>query len=293
LYGCASLNDGNETALGVCDVTEAPPLAAEVRFFHGEGDRCPRRRRLWKSAPVPSDLSGGTGSGCSPRDSARTHVLHCGGRGAAPRHRKFPAYPIPPAGRRWFFLEIDGISSESEARSGAGSVRPGLIGAEEMVCCVLNAVCDSSVGARGMRETGFEKGKGSILVVDDEESLRLTFELFLKREGYGPVVVAASFEEALSSIDRHDFDLIISDIVLEGASGIEFLRQVRARGFTCPVVMITGYPNVKTASEAVRLGAFDYIPKPVTKDALLRATRRALQDAGCLDDMTVSEQPES
>jgi len=129
----------------------------------------------------------------------------------------------------------------------------------------------------------------SILVVDDEESLRLTFELFLKREGYGPVVVAASFEEALSSIDRHDFDLIISDIVLEGASGIEFLRQVRARGFTCPVVMITGYPNVKTASEAVRLGAFDYIPKPVTKDALLRTTRLALQQRSLQKEKEAAE----
>ncbi len=118
---------------------------------------------------------------------------------------------------------------------------------------------------------------GGILVVDDEESLRLTFQLFLKREGYDPVITAATFEEAVAAIEQYQFDLIISDIVLEGASGIDFLRRVREMGIDCPVVMVTGYPNVNTASEAVRLGAFDYLPKPVNKDALLRVARLALQ----------------
>ena len=118
---------------------------------------------------------------------------------------------------------------------------------------------------------------GGILVVDDEESLRLTFQLFLKREGYDPVMTAATFEEAVAAIEQYHFDLIISDIVLEGASGIDFLRRVREMGLDCPVVMVTGYPNVNTASDAVRLGAFDYLPKPVNKDALLRVARLALQ----------------
>ncbi|MBW2328137.1 MAG: response regulator, partial [Deltaproteobacteria bacterium] len=91
----------------------------------------------------------------------------------------------------------------------------------------------------------------SILVVDDEESLRLTFQLFLQRQGYDQVVTASSFEEALTAVSEHTFDLIISDIVLEGTSGIDLLRRIREMGVECPVVMVTGYPNVETASEAV------------------------------------------
>jgi DNA-binding NtrC family response regulator len=116
-----------------------------------------------------------------------------------------------------------------------------------------------------------------ILIIDDEESLRLTFKMFLSREGYGPVEVAATYEEALQHIGRQEFDLIISDIVLEGNSGIDILRQVKESGLTCPMVMVTGYPNIESAAEAVRLGAFDYIAKPVKKEGLLRTARMALQ----------------
>ncbi len=122
-----------------------------------------------------------------------------------------------------------------------------------------------------------DKGAARILIVDDEESLRLTFAMFLTREGYGTVRAAATYQEALAAIKQQEFDLIISDIVLEGASGTDLLREIRAAGIECPVVMITGFPNLETAAEAVRLGAFDYIPKPVNKEALLRFTRQALQ----------------
>lgn len=116
-----------------------------------------------------------------------------------------------------------------------------------------------------------------ILIIDDEESLRLTFKTFLSREGYGPVEVVSTYEEAMEKIDKQTFDLIISDIVLEGASGIDLLRHIKELGLHCPVVMVTGYPNINSASEAVRLGAFDYLSKPVKKDDLLRVARMALQ----------------
>ncbi len=117
----------------------------------------------------------------------------------------------------------------------------------------------------------------SILVIDDEESLRLTFQLFLQREGYEQVLTASSLAGAMESITVNDFDLIVCDIVLEGDSGIDLLRRIRAMGVGCPVVMVTGYPNVDTASEAVRLGAFDYISKPVNKETLLKTARLALR----------------
>lgn len=116
-----------------------------------------------------------------------------------------------------------------------------------------------------------------ILLVDDEESLRLTFEMLLKRAGYESVTGVSSFDEALKVIEQGSFDLIISDIVLQGASGIDLLRQIKEMGKTCPVVMITGYPNIETAAEAVRLGAFDYVPKPVKKDELLKIVALALE----------------
>ena len=116
-----------------------------------------------------------------------------------------------------------------------------------------------------------------ILIVDDEESIRVTFEMFLKREGYGRVTTAASMEEALIAINEEHFDLIISDIVLEGACGTDLLRHIQSTGIECPVVMITGFPNLKSAAEAVRYGAFEYISKPVNKEGLLRIVRQALK----------------
>ena len=116
-----------------------------------------------------------------------------------------------------------------------------------------------------------------ILIVDDEASIRLTFEMFLARDGYGPITTAATFEEAEVAIQTQEFDLIISDIVLEGARGTDLLRKIRKTGILCPVVMITGFPNLDSAAEAVRYGAFDYISKPVNKETLLRFVRQALQ----------------
>ena len=121
------------------------------------------------------------------------------------------------------------------------------------------------------------KKSSAILVVDDEESLRLTFKMFLSREGYGTVSVASSYDEALDLLEKQEFDLIVSDIVMEGSSGIDLLRRVKELGRKCPVVMVTGYPNINSAAEAVRLGAFDYLAKPVKKDNLLRTARMALQ----------------
>ena len=122
-----------------------------------------------------------------------------------------------------------------------------------------------------------QKMSDKILVVDDENSLRLTFEMLLKRAGYESVTGVSSFEEAIEVVEQNDYDLIISDIVMQGSSGIDLLRKVKEMGKSCPVVMITGYPNIETAAEAVRLGAFDYVPKPVKKDELLKIVALALE----------------
>ncbi|MBW1792303.1 MAG: response regulator, partial [Deltaproteobacteria bacterium] len=116
-----------------------------------------------------------------------------------------------------------------------------------------------------------------ILIVDDELSIRLSFEMILAREGYGPITTASTLGEALIAIKEHDFDLIISDIILGEERGTDFLGKIKEAGIECPVVMVTGFPNIDTAAEAVRYGAFDYIPKPVNKVTLLKFVRQALK----------------
>jgi two-component system, NtrC family, response regulator HydG len=122
-----------------------------------------------------------------------------------------------------------------------------------------------------------------ILVIDDEESIRYTFASFLSGEGHR-VCTARSYAEGAAQISGKDFDLIFSDIILEGRTGIDILREARGKNLICPVVMITGYPTVETAAEAVRLGAFDYLQKPVEQETLLHITRLALEHGNVLGE---------
>jgi PAS domain S-box-containing protein len=114
-----------------------------------------------------------------------------------------------------------------------------------------------------------------ILFIDDEENIRFSYKSHLKKAGYA-VEVAASYDEAVKLVHSFVPDLIVADIILGGHTGIDLLRVVKELGLDCPVIMITGQPDVKTAMEAVRLGAFDYLPKPVRKEILLKIANHAL-----------------
>lgn len=118
--------------------------------------------------------------------------------------------------------------------------------------------------------------KAKILVIDDEEGIRFTFKTFLSEEGH-EVFTADSYPSAMEIIESKSPDLIFADILLDEHTGIEILREIRERGMQCPVVIITGQPDIDTASESVRLGAFDYLIKPVRQENLLRVTRTALE----------------
>ena len=122
-----------------------------------------------------------------------------------------------------------------------------------------------------------------ILIIEDEEILRFTFKSFLVKRGY-KVVTAENYEEALKVISDVDLDVIIADIILRGHTGLDVLREIRTRQLRCPVIMITGQPSVDTASEAVRLGAYDYLVKPVEKDALVKIAGQALKYKSILDE---------
>ena len=125
--------------------------------------------------------------------------------------------------------------------------------------------------------------KAKILVIDDEEGIRFTFSKFLSARDYD-VSTANGFDEAIACISDNDFDVIFADIILSGKSGLDILREIKKRNLKCPVIMITGYPNIDTASEAIRIGAFDYIPKPIDKNALFHLIDVALQHKSVIDE---------
>ncbi len=122
-----------------------------------------------------------------------------------------------------------------------------------------------------------------ILIIDDEESIRFTLEDFFSDEGY-EVGIAENYDEAMEIIDLSDFDLILADINLKGKSGIDILEKVKIKKLSCPVVMITAAPDLDTVSDALRLGAYDYVSKPVQLDLLLHITKTAMKHKELADE---------
>ncbi|HMN45221.1 MAG TPA: sigma-54 dependent transcriptional regulator, partial [Povalibacter sp.] len=118
-----------------------------------------------------------------------------------------------------------------------------------------------------------------ILVVDDESEIRGLLKEILADEGY-EVDVAADAAEARTRRAQHDPDLVLLDIWMPDMDGITLLREwSQTNGANCPVVMMSGHGTVETAVEATRLGAFDFVEKPLSLAKLLRTVERAL-DSG-------------
>ncbi len=109
--------------------------------------------------------------------------------------------------------------------------------------------------------------KKRILVVDDEESHRLMLRAVLRDEGY-EVAEAADGVEALRAVEQEPFDLVLMDIRMTSMGGIEALREIRRVSPLLPVIIMTAYASVKTAVEALKAGAFDYLTKPLDIDEL-------------------------
>jgi two-component system nitrogen regulation response regulator NtrX len=115
-----------------------------------------------------------------------------------------------------------------------------------------------------------------ILVVDDEDSIRQSLRMILEYEGF-EVAEAASGHEALRAVEADRPDLVFLDIKMAGLDGLEALKQLREKSPQTPVVMISGHGNVQTAVAATKLGAFDFIEKPLETERVLLATRHALE----------------
>src|SRR5437870_6882167 len=116
-----------------------------------------------------------------------------------------------------------------------------------------------------------------LLIIEDEERMRRLFELVLKQEGYD-LLLASTGEQGIRTLhDVADLDLIVTDLQLGKQSGLDVLEAAKRALPDVPVVIITGYGTVKSAVEAMKKGAFDYISKPVDNDELKIVIRRALE----------------
>ncbi len=114
-----------------------------------------------------------------------------------------------------------------------------------------------------------------LLIVEDESTLRESLQRVFIREGY-EVDTAGSVEEALGEFEEGAYDLIVTDIILPGLSGIEFLKEVKERVSDQLVIVMTAYASIETAIGALRAGAYDYILKPIIHEEIKRIIRNAL-----------------
>ena len=120
------------------------------------------------------------------------------------------------------------------------------------------------------------KNKETILLVDDEESIRKTLGDVLGDEGYR-VIASADGESALSELEREHPDLVLLDIWMPGMDGIETLQRIKEKRPELPVIMISGHGSVETAVKSTKLGAFDFIEKPLSLDKILLVISHALE----------------
>ena len=116
---------------------------------------------------------------------------------------------------------------------------------------------------------------GKILVIDDEDIVRRSCSRTLSPLGY-EVRLTQSSLDGLRMIDEEKFDLVLTDIKMPDMDGIEVLKQVRDRFPEMKVIIMTGYQSVENALKSVQLGAFDYIEKPFSPDALISSVSKAL-----------------
>ena len=113
-----------------------------------------------------------------------------------------------------------------------------------------------------------------VLVVDDEENVRLVVRTFLKREGYD-VELATNGEEALGLVESFGPDVILTDVRMPKMGGLDLLATLKAKGHEATVIVMSAYGNVDQALEAIKAGAYDYVQKPFKAEEVLLTLRKA------------------
>lgn len=119
------------------------------------------------------------------------------------------------------------------------------------------------------------KDRAKILIVDDEQPVCTSIAEALQESNY-QIDIALSGEEALAKSGVTAYDVVITDLMMPGISGMELLRAMKEKLPETMLIMVTGYPSVKSAVQAMKLGAFDYMPKPFTPSDIRSMVVRAL-----------------
>jgi DNA-binding NtrC family response regulator len=132
----------------------------------------------------------------------------------------------------------------------------------------------------------------TILIVDDERTLARSIKLFLAEQGY-ETEVAENADKALELLDRLRPDLVFLDVCLPGISGIELLKRIKEFDANVAVIIMTAYGSIEGAVEAVKLGAFDYIKKPVDLDELKLMADRACETSRLRQELSYYRQRET
>jgi two-component system response regulator PilR (NtrC family) len=125
--------------------------------------------------------------------------------------------------------------------------------------------------------------KNRLLIVDDEVSLLDFLSLLFQGEGY-EVETASSVDEARRAIERSTFDLVLCDILMPDGNGLDLLRDIKAVEGSPPVIMMTAYTSTKSAIDAMKLGAADYVSKPFDVEELKIVAEKALEGAQLADE---------
>jgi DNA-binding NtrC family response regulator len=118
--------------------------------------------------------------------------------------------------------------------------------------------------------------RNTILIVDDEEVIRKTIRSDLRAEGY-LVETADSGEEACSCLEKQHFDLVVSDLMMEGIGGLEVLQEAKKVDPDMAVIILTGFGDMNSAIDALRLGADDYLLKPCNAEELQHRISQCLE----------------
>ncbi|MXZ34839.1 MAG: sigma-54-dependent Fis family transcriptional regulator, partial [Acidobacteria bacterium] len=130
---------------------------------------------------------------------------------------------------------------------------------------------------------GEEVARNSILLVDDEAGIRKSLGAVLSEEGF-KVTTARTGEECLRLLEKKTFELILLDIWLPGINGLETLETIRKTKVDAAVVMISGHGTIETAVKATRLGAFDFIEKPLSIERTLLVIQNGLENKRLQDE---------
>ncbi len=122
-----------------------------------------------------------------------------------------------------------------------------------------------------------------LLVVDDDQIIRESLCEFLKLEGY-QCRQAGDFKQALGELEKQDYNLVVTDVNMPEMDGFELLRVIRKRYPEVVTIVITGYGTIESAVEAIKMGAYDYLTKPIVDDEIRMIVSRALEQQALLQE---------